>query len=33
MHVISAKAVAFGEVLQDSFKEYAKNIIVNAKHV
>jgi glycine hydroxymethyltransferase len=31
MHVIAAKAVAFGEVLQDSFKEYAANIISNAK--
>lgn len=31
MHVIAAKAVAFGEALQDSFKEYAKNIIANAK--
>ncbi|MGG7619470.1 serine hydroxymethyltransferase [Bacillus coreaensis] len=31
MHVIAAKAVAFGEVLQDSFKEYAGNIISNAK--
>jgi glycine hydroxymethyltransferase len=31
MHVIAAKAVAFGEVLQDSFKEYAANIIANAK--
>ncbi|WP_147534987.1 serine hydroxymethyltransferase [Bacillus marasmi] len=30
MHVISAKAVAFGEALQDSFKDYAKNIIANA---
>jgi glycine hydroxymethyltransferase len=30
MHVIAAKAVAFGEVLQDSFKVYAKNIINNA---
>ncbi|MEH7252714.1 serine hydroxymethyltransferase [Neobacillus niacini] len=30
MHVIAAKAVAFGEVLQDSFKEYAGNIIANA---
>lgn len=30
MHVIAAKAVALGEVLQDSFKEYAKNIIANA---
>ncbi|WP_077215069.1 serine hydroxymethyltransferase [Bacillus dakarensis] len=33
MHVISAKAVAFGEVLQDSFKEYAANIIANAKRL
>ncbi|MEL3970666.1 serine hydroxymethyltransferase [Rossellomorea oryzaecorticis] len=30
MHVISAKAVSFGEALQDSFKEYAQNIIDNA---
>jgi glycine hydroxymethyltransferase len=33
MHVISAKAVAFGEVLQDSFKEYAGQIIANAKRL
>jgi glycine hydroxymethyltransferase len=33
MHVISAKAVAFGEVLQDSFKEYAAQIIANAKRL
>lgn len=33
MHVISAKAIAFGEVLQDSFKEYAQNIIDNAKRL
>jgi glycine hydroxymethyltransferase len=33
MHVISAKAVAFGEALQDSFKDYAQNIIDNAKHL
>ena len=33
MHVIAAKAVAFGEALQDSFKEYAKNIIENAKRL
>lgn len=33
MHVIAAKAVAFGEVLQDSFKVYAGNIIENAKHL
>ncbi len=31
MHVIAAKAVAFGEALQDSFKDYAQNIIHNAK--
>src|SRR3984893_3803357 len=33
MHVIAAKAVSFGEVLQDSFKEYAQNIINNAKRL
>lgn len=33
MHVIAAKAVAFGEALQDSFKEYAQNIINNAKRL
>ncbi|MHB8930338.1 MAG: serine hydroxymethyltransferase [Melioribacteraceae bacterium] len=31
MHIIMAKAVAFGEVLQDSFTDYAKQIIKNAK--
>ncbi|TYS46967.1 serine hydroxymethyltransferase [Bacillus infantis] len=31
MHVIAAKAVAFGEALQDSFKDYAQNIVNNAK--
>lgn len=30
MHVIAAKAVAFGEALQDDFKVYAKKIITNA---
>lgn len=30
MHVIAAKAVAFGEALQDDFKTYAQNIINNA---
>jgi len=30
MHIIAAKAVAFGEDLQDSFKEYAKNVVNNA---
>ncbi|NHM30095.1 serine hydroxymethyltransferase [Neobacillus terrae] len=33
MHVIAAKAVAFGETLQDSFKEYSKQIIENAKRL
>ncbi|KAB2332509.1 serine hydroxymethyltransferase [Bacillus mesophilum] len=33
MHVIAAKAVAFGEALQDSFKEYAGSIIQNAQHL
>jgi glycine hydroxymethyltransferase len=33
MHVIAAKAVAFGEVLQDSFKEYAGQIIANAQRL
>ncbi len=31
MHVIAAKAVALGEALQPSFKEYAKQVIKNAK--
>lgn len=31
MHVISAKAVAFKEALQDSFKDYSEQIIKNAK--
>lgn len=30
-HVIAAKAVAFGEALQDDFKDYQKQIIKNAK--
>jgi glycine hydroxymethyltransferase len=30
MHIIAAKAVAFNEALQSSFKEYAKQIILNA---
>ncbi|WP_144551652.1 serine hydroxymethyltransferase [Bacillus sp. X1(2014)] len=33
MHVIAAKAVAFGEALQDSFKDYAGQIIANAKRL
>ena len=31
MHVIAAKAVAFGEALQPSFKDYAQQILKNAK--
>jgi len=31
MHVIAAKAVAFGEALRPSFRIYAKNVIENAK--
>ncbi|EKE69747.1 serine hydroxymethyltransferase [Celeribacter baekdonensis] len=31
MHVIAAKAVAFGEALRPEFKEYAKQVIVNAQ--
>ncbi|MDQ5932267.1 MAG: glycine hydroxymethyltransferase [Patescibacteria group bacterium] len=30
MHVIAAKAVAFGEALQPEFKEYAQQILTNA---
>jgi glycine hydroxymethyltransferase len=33
MHVIAAKAVALGEVLQDSFKDYARQIVANAKRL
>jgi glycine hydroxymethyltransferase len=31
MHVIAAKAVAFGEALQPEFKAYAKQVVENAK--
>jgi glycine hydroxymethyltransferase len=31
MHVIAAKAVAFGEALQPSFRQYAAQVIANAK--
>ncbi len=31
MHVIAAKAVAFGEALQPEFNNYAKNVIKNAQ--
>jgi glycine hydroxymethyltransferase len=33
MHVIAAKAVAFGEALQPSFKEYQGHIVSNAKRL
>lgn len=31
MHVIAAKAVAFGEALQPSFKEYIDNVVTNCQ--
>ena len=31
MHVIAAKAVAFGEALRPEFKLYARNVVANAK--
>ena len=31
MHVIAAKAVAFGEALRPSFREYARSVVENAK--
>ena len=31
MHVIAAKAVAFGEALEPSFKHYARDVIANAR--
>jgi glycine hydroxymethyltransferase len=31
MHVVAAKAVAFGEILKPTFKDYAKRIKANAK--
>ena len=33
MHVIAAKAVAFGEALEEEFNEYAQKIIDNAKRL
>ncbi|WP_462410230.1 serine hydroxymethyltransferase [Neobacillus sp. Marseille-QA0830] len=33
MHVIAAKAVAFGEALTDEFNEYAGKIVANAKRL
>ena len=31
MHVIAAKAVAFGEALQPDFRTYANSVVVNAR--
>ena len=31
MHIISAKAIAFGEAIKDDFKVYANKIVENAK--
>ena len=31
VHIIAAKAVAFGEALRDDFKEYQRNILKNAR--
>ncbi|MDX2264528.1 MAG: serine hydroxymethyltransferase [Hyphomicrobiales bacterium] len=31
MHVVAAKAAAFGEALRPSFKDYARNVVANAK--
>ena len=31
MHIISAKAIAFGEAIKDEFKVYAKKVVENAK--
>jgi len=33
MHVIAAKAVAFGEALTDDFKAYIRLVVENAKHL
>lgn len=33
MHIIAAKAVAFGENLKPDFKEYAKQVIANSKRL
>jgi glycine hydroxymethyltransferase len=31
VHIIAAKAVAFGEALRDDFKEYQRQVLANAK--
>jgi len=33
IHIIAAKAVAFGEALRDDFKEYQRQILANAKNL
>jgi glycine hydroxymethyltransferase len=33
MHVIAAKAVAFGEALKPEFKEYQKQVLINTKKI
>ncbi len=33
MHIIMAKAVAFGEALQDSFGDYTKQVVANSKRL
>jgi glycine hydroxymethyltransferase len=33
MHVVAAKAVAFGEALKPEFKEYQKQVLANAKQL
>jgi glycine hydroxymethyltransferase len=33
MHVIAAKAVAFGEALTDAFKAYARAVVANARQL
>ena len=33
MHIIAAKAVSFGEALRPEFKDYAKQIVANAKEL
>jgi glycine hydroxymethyltransferase len=33
MHIVAAKAVAFGEALRPEFKTYARNIVENAKAI
>lgn len=31
MHVIAAKAVALGEALEDNFRQYARQMVANAR--